>query len=44
MIGAWAALAILVAFVLSGVKILREYQRAVVFRPARAIKSLAGGE
>ncbi len=37
MLGAWAAMAILVVFVLSGLKILREYQRAVVFRLGRVV-------
>src|SRR2546428_563196 len=30
--GAWAALVIVATFVLSGLKVLREYERAVVFR------------
>jgi len=30
MLGAWAAIAVLVAFGLSGLKILREYERAVL--------------
>src|SRR5213078_738197 len=33
--GAWAALVIVAAFVLSGLKVLREYERAVVFRLGR---------
>src|SRR5258705_4150594 len=33
--GAWAGLVIVAAFVLSGVKVLREYERAVVFRLGR---------
>src|SRR5256712_8866259 len=43
MIGAWAAIAILVAFVLSGLKILREYQRAVVFRLGRLVGARGPG-
>src|SRR2546421_13120082 len=35
MLGAWAAMAILATFVLSGLKVLREYERAVVFRLGR---------
>src|SRR5437773_10782738 len=43
MLGAWAAIAILVAFVLSGLKILREYQRAVVFRLGRLVGARGPG-
>ena len=43
MLGAWAAMAILVAFVLSGLKILREYQRAVVFRLGRVVGARGPG-
>src|SRR5437870_505791 len=43
MLGAWAAIAILVAFVLSGLKILREYERAVVFRLGRLVGSRGPG-
>src|SRR6185312_8538454 len=43
MIGAWAALAILVVFALSGVKILREYQRAVIFRLGRLVGARGPG-
>jgi regulator of protease activity HflC (stomatin/prohibitin superfamily) len=43
MLGAWAALAILVAFVLSGLKVLREYQRAVVFRLGRVVGARGPG-
>src|SRR5881296_1783915 len=43
MIGAWAAIAILVAFVLSGLKILREYERAVVFRLGRVVGARGPG-
>src|SRR5712692_4409740 len=43
MLGAWAALAILVAFVLSGLKILREYERAVVFRLGRVVGARGPG-
>ena len=35
--GAWAALVIVAAFVLSGLKVLREYERAVVFRLGRLV-------
>ena len=43
MLGAWAAMAILVAFVLSGLKVLREYQRAVVFRLGRVVGARGPG-
>src|SRR5213075_2777526 len=43
MLGAWAAMAILVAFVLSGLKILREYERAVVFRLGRLVGARGPG-
>src|SRR6059036_2582929 len=43
MLGAWAASAILVAFVLSGLKVLREYQRAVVFRLGRVVGARGPG-
>ena len=43
MLGAWAALAILGAFVLSGLKVRREYERAVVFRLGRLVGSRGPG-
>ncbi len=43
MLGVWAATAILVAFVLSGLKVLREYQRAVVFRLGRVVGARGPG-
>jgi len=43
MLGAWAAMAILVAFILSGLKVLREYQRAVVFRLGRVVGARGPG-
>src|SRR3989454_5823915 len=43
MLGAGAAMAILVAFVLSGLKVLREYQRAVVFRLGRVVGARGPG-
>src|SRR5258708_9223030 len=43
MIGAWAAMVILVAFVVSGLKVLREYQRAVVFRLGRVVGARGPG-
>ena len=43
MLGAWAAMAILAAFVLSGLKVLREYQRAVVFRLGRVVGARGPG-
>jgi regulator of protease activity HflC (stomatin/prohibitin superfamily) len=43
MIGAGAAIAILAVFVLSGLKILREYQRAVVFRLGRLVGARGPG-
>src|SRR5256712_8705266 len=43
MLGAWAALAILVAFVLSGLKVLRECERAVVFRLGRVVGARGPG-
>ena len=43
MLGAWAAMAILVAFVLSGLKVLREYQRVVVFRLGRVVGARGPG-
>ena len=43
MLGAWAALAILGAFMLSGHKILREYARAVVFRLGRLVGARGPG-
>ena len=42
MIGALAAMAILVAFVLSGLKILREYERGVIFRLGRLLSGPKG--
>ena len=43
MLGAWAVIAILAAFVLSGLKVLREYQRAVVFRLGRVVGARGPG-
>src|SRR5262245_52025103 len=43
MSGAWAALAIVAAFVMSGLKVLREYERAVVFRLGRLVRSRGPG-
>ena len=43
MLGAWAAMAILVVLVLSGLKIMREYQRAVVFRLGRVVGARGPG-
>src|SRR5206468_11262885 len=43
MLGAWAAMAILVAFLLRGLKILREYERAVVFRLGRVVAARGPG-
>src|SRR5260370_23610048 len=43
MLGAWAAMAILVAVLLSGLKVLREYQRAVVFRVGRVVGARGPG-
>ena len=43
MLGAGATMAILVAFMLSGLKILREYQRAVVFRLGRVVGARGPG-
>src|SRR2546427_7448555 len=43
MLGAWAAMAIVVAVVLSGLKVLREYQRAVVFRLGRVVGARGPG-
>src|SRR5436189_6419334 len=43
MLGAGATMAILVAFMLSGLKILREYQRAVVFRLGRVVAARGPG-
>src|SRR5215813_3195648 len=39
----WGAIAVVVAFVLSGLKILREYERAVVFRLGRLVGSRGPG-
>ena len=41
--GVWAALAIVVALGLSGLKILREYERAVVFRLGRLVGARGPG-
>ncbi len=41
--GAWAALVIVAAFVLSGLKVLREYERAVVFRLGRLVGARGPG-
>src|SRR5439155_25041754 len=43
MLGAWAAMAILATFVLSGLKVLREYERAVVFRLGRLVAARGPG-
>src|SRR5438045_9610987 len=43
MLGAWAAMAILATFVLSGLKVLREYERAVVFRLGRLVGARGPG-
>jgi regulator of protease activity HflC (stomatin/prohibitin superfamily) len=43
MLGVWVALAIVVALGLSGLKILREYQRAVVFRLGRVVGARGPG-
>ena len=43
MLGAWAAMAILVAFLMSGLKILREYERSVVFRLGRSSRRAGRG-
>src|SRR5215470_4515163 len=39
----WGAIAVVVAFVLSGLKILREYERAVVFRFGRVVGARGPG-
>src|SRR5215468_9267362 len=39
----WGAIAVVVAFVLSGLKILREYERAVVFRLGRLVGARGPG-
>src|SRR5262247_2295794 len=41
--GAWAGLVIVAAFVLSGLKVLREYERAVVFRLGRLVGARGPG-
>src|SRR5881409_472122 len=43
MFGAWAAMAIPVVFLMRGLKILREYQRAVVFRLGRVVGARGPG-
>src|SRR5947199_407249 len=43
MFGAWAAMAILVVFLMRGLKILREYERAVVFRLGRLVGARGPG-
>jgi regulator of protease activity HflC (stomatin/prohibitin superfamily) len=43
MLGVWAAVVIVVLFVLSGLKVLREYQRAVVFRLGRLVGARGPG-
>src|SRR5881296_266136 len=43
MLGAWAAMAILVVFLMRGLKILREYERAVVFRLGRVVAARGPG-
>src|SRR5437879_8548204 len=43
MLGAWAAMAILATFGLSGLKVLREYERAVVFRLGRLVGARGPG-
>ena len=39
----WGAMAVVVAFVLSGLKVLREYERAVVFRLGRLVGARGPG-
>src|SRR5205814_5476206 len=41
--GVWAAVVIVVLFVLSGLKVLREYERAVVFRLGRLVGARGPG-
>src|SRR5207249_3078975 len=41
--GAWAAVVVIAAFLLSGLKVLREYERAVVFRLGRLVNSRGPG-
>ena len=41
--GAGAAILILIVFVLSGLKVLREYERAVVFRLGRLVAARGPG-
>src|SRR5438067_11134554 len=43
MFGAWAAMAILVVFLMRGLKILREYERAVAFRVGRVVGARGPG-
>src|SRR5438552_3966644 len=43
MLGVWAAVVIVVLFVLSGLKVLREYERAVVFRLGRLVGARGPG-
>src|SRR5437867_4514074 len=44
MVGVWAAVVIVVLFVLSGLKVLREYERAVVFRLGRLVGARGPGQ
>src|SRR5437899_157117 len=41
--GVWSALAIVLVFLLSGLKVLREYERAVVFRLGRLVGARGPG-
>src|SRR2546422_5801200 len=41
--GAWAAVVVIAAFLLSGLKVRREYERAVVFRLGRLVGSRGPG-
>jgi regulator of protease activity HflC (stomatin/prohibitin superfamily) len=43
MLGAWAALVVIAAFLLSGLKVQREYERAVVFRLGRLVRARGPG-
>src|SRR6267142_3705286 len=43
MAGAWGAVVIVVVFILSGLKVLREYERAVVFRLGRVVGARGPG-
>src|SRR5213592_2754036 len=41
--GVWSALAIVLVFLMSGLKVLREYERAVVFRLGRLVGARGPG-